>query len=40
MPVAEAYRYTTEVIIENAVGDAFREGLEAFVEKRRPVWPD
>jgi len=40
MPVAEAYRYTTQVIVENAVGDAFGEGLEAFVEKRRPVWPD
>ena len=39
MPDAEAYRYTTEVIVENAVGDAFAEGLEAFVEKRQPSWP-
>jgi enoyl-CoA hydratase/carnithine racemase len=38
MPDAEAYRYTTEVIVENAVGDAFAEGLEAFVEKRQPRW--
>ena len=39
MPVAEAYGFTTEVIVENAVGDDFAEGLAAFVEKRRPVWP-
>ena len=39
MSVADAYRYTTEVIVENAVGDAFGEGLAAFVEKRRPHWP-
>jgi enoyl-CoA hydratase/carnithine racemase len=39
MEVAEAYRYTTEVIVENAIGDAFGEGLQAFVDKRRPVWP-
>ena len=39
MPTAEAYAFTTEVITENAVGDDFAEGLAAFVEKRRPVWP-
>ena len=39
MPAAEAYGFTTEVIVENAVGDDFAEGLAAFIEKRRPVWP-
>jgi enoyl-CoA hydratase/carnithine racemase len=39
MATAEAYRFTTEVITENAVSDDFAEGLAAFVEKRRPVWP-
>jgi enoyl-CoA hydratase/carnithine racemase len=39
MPTAEAYGFTTEVIVENAIGDDFAEGLAAFVEKRRPVWP-
>ncbi len=38
MDAAEAYRYTTEVIVENAMGEAFEEGLAAFVEKRRPAW--
>jgi len=39
MPVAEAYGFTTDVIVENAIGDDFAEGLAAFVEKRRPLWP-
>ncbi len=39
MADADAYSYTTDVIVENAVGDAFAEGLEAFVDKRRPNWP-
>jgi enoyl-CoA hydratase/carnithine racemase len=39
MGLEEAYRFTTEVIVQNALGDSFAEGLRAFVEKRRPVWP-
>lgn len=39
MPIAEAYAFTTDVIVENALGDAFGAGLEAFVSKRPPVWP-
>jgi enoyl-CoA hydratase/carnithine racemase len=39
MTAAEAYDFTTGVIVKNAIGDAFGEGLAAFVEKRRPVWP-
>ncbi len=34
----EAYAMTTEVIVENALGRDFEEGLRAFLEKRRPVW--
>jgi enoyl-CoA hydratase/carnithine racemase len=36
----EAYAFTTEVIVANALGRDFDEGLKAFVEKRKPVWPD
>ena len=36
----EAYAMTTEVIVDNALGEEFEEGLSAFVEKRRPVWND
>lgn len=39
LPMSEAYALTTDVIVENALGDAFGAGLEAFVAKRPPVWP-
>jgi enoyl-CoA hydratase/carnithine racemase len=35
----EAYAFTTEVIVENALGRDFEAGLEAFMEKRKPSWP-
>ncbi len=38
MGLEEAYAMTTEVIVENALGRDFEEGLRAFVEKRKPVW--
>jgi len=40
MGLEEAYSYTTEVITENAQRPAFAEGLDAFANKRQPVWPD
>jgi enoyl-CoA hydratase/carnithine racemase len=39
MGLEDAYRFTTEVIVDNALGKDFEEGLAAFVEKRAPVWP-
>jgi enoyl-CoA hydratase/carnithine racemase len=35
-----AYAYTSEVISANGVMPVAREGMAAFLEKRRPVWPD
>ncbi|MCB2012642.1 MAG: enoyl-CoA hydratase [Geminicoccaceae bacterium] len=40
MGMEDAYAVTTEVIVQNALGDDFEEGLRAFMEKRKPVWPD
>ncbi|MGH6903411.1 MAG: enoyl-CoA hydratase-related protein, partial [Geminicoccaceae bacterium] len=40
MGLEEAYAFTTEVIVDNALGNDFEEGLAAFLEKRAPVWPD
>jgi enoyl-CoA hydratase/carnithine racemase len=34
----DAYRFTSEVIVDNALGRDFEEGLAAFLEKRAPVW--
>jgi enoyl-CoA hydratase/carnithine racemase len=39
MGLAEAYDFTTEVIVDNALGKDFEEGLAAFVDKRKPNWP-
>jgi enoyl-CoA hydratase/carnithine racemase len=39
MGLEEAYAFTTEVIVDNALGKDFEEGLAAFLEKRAPVWP-
>ncbi len=39
MGLSDAYDFTTEVIVDNALGKDFEEGLAAFVEKRKPSWP-
>ncbi len=38
MGLEEAYAYTSEVIVQNALSWTFAEGFRAFVEKRPPVW--
>jgi enoyl-CoA hydratase/carnithine racemase len=38
MGLADAYDFTTEVIVDNALGKDFEEGLAAFMEKRSPDW--
>ncbi|MGI9510305.1 MAG: enoyl-CoA hydratase [Geminicoccaceae bacterium] len=38
MGLADAYDFTTEVIVDNALGKDFEEGLAAFIEKRPPNW--
>jgi enoyl-CoA hydratase/carnithine racemase len=37
-PLAEAYRYAAEVMVENMMSADANEGICAFVEKRAPVW--
>jgi enoyl-CoA hydratase/carnithine racemase len=39
MGLEDAYDFTTRVIVDNALGRDFEEGLAAFIEKRRPEWP-
>ncbi len=38
LPLAEAYAHCSKVMVENLQLDDAKEGIEAFVEKRKPNW--
>lgn len=38
LPLSEAYTYAGEVMAENMTAEDAREGIDAFLEKRDPVW--
>ena len=38
MPLEEAYAHTARVMVENLLDRDSREGIEAFIAKRAPVW--
>lgn len=38
-PIAEAYDYTASVMVENMLWRDTEEGIQAFLEKRKPDWP-
>ena len=40
MPLAEAYSYASEVMVENMLARDAEEGIGAFIEKRAPTWRD
>jgi len=40
MSLADAYRYTSEVMVENMLARDAEEGIGAFIEKRAPTWED
>jgi enoyl-CoA hydratase/carnithine racemase len=40
MPIDEAYRYAAAVMVENMLDEEAKEGIGAFLDKRRPNWPD
>jgi enoyl-CoA hydratase/carnithine racemase len=40
MPLAEAYKYASEVMVENMLARDAEEGIGAFIEKREPHWED
>jgi enoyl-CoA hydratase/carnithine racemase len=40
MPLADAYKYTLEVMVENMLTRDAEEGIGAFIEKREPKWED
>ncbi|MDY7117870.1 enoyl-CoA hydratase [Halomonas sp. SSL-5] len=40
MPLDEAYAFAGEVMAGNMLAEDVAEGIDAFIEKRRPVWKD
>ena len=38
MPIDKAYEYTSEVMTENMMTLDAKEGISAFIEKRKPKW--
>jgi len=40
MPMQEAYAFASRVMVENMMTDDATEGIDAFVNKRKPVWKD
>lgn len=38
MPLNQAYEYATEVMAQNMMEDDVAEGIDAFIEKRQPLW--
>ncbi|MGH6736240.1 MAG: enoyl-CoA hydratase [Methyloceanibacter sp.] len=39
MSLEDAYRYASEVMVENMLDDEAKEGIGAFLDKRPPNWP-
>ncbi|HYJ59033.1 MAG TPA: enoyl-CoA hydratase [Methyloceanibacter sp.] len=39
MKLEGAYRYTSEVMVENMLDAEAEEGIGAFIDKRKPNWP-
>src|ERR1700722_5940528 len=40
MDLSAAYAYTSEVMTKNMLAHDAEEGIDAFIEKRKPVWRD
>ncbi|MGO1501609.1 MAG: enoyl-CoA hydratase-related protein, partial [Marinobacter sp.] len=40
MPLTEAYDFTAKVMAENMRANDAREGICAFLDKRKPQWKD
>ena len=38
MPLQQAYKYTSRVMCENMMTQDAKEGISAFLEKRKPKW--
>ena len=40
MDLSEAYKYTSKIMSDNLLKNDAKEGIDAFIEKRKPDWKD
>ena len=40
MPIDKPYKYTSQIMSENMMALDAKEGISAFIEKRKPNWKD
>ena len=40
MPLVDAYAFASQVMVDNMLKQDAEEGINAFVEKRAPIWQD
>jgi enoyl-CoA hydratase/carnithine racemase len=40
MPLADAYAYASQVMVDNMLARDAQEGIAAFIDKRTPHWQD
>jgi len=38
MPLRKAYSYTSKMMAKNMMAMDAKEGISAFIEKRKPIW--
>jgi len=38
MPLSKAYEYASQVMVENMLDQDAKEGMDAFLDKRKPSW--
>ena len=38
MKISDAYKYASEIMIENMMNKDSEEGISAFIENRKPIW--
>ena len=38
MPLENAYKYTSMIMTQNMMAEDAKEGINAFIEKRLPIW--
>ena len=40
MDLSEAYKHTSKIMSDNLLKDDAKEGIDAFIERRKPDWKD